>query len=310
MKRVKILNYLFIIFFLFQFSNVYSKISNSIVITVGNLPITYLDLVKEMRLIAIVSNNKIENSNKEQIKNIAAKSLIKRKIKEIEIEKYSIKNYNKNDLKKLISQTSINLGTNKDGLKKIMNLNNLDFKYLEHKYEVDLKWNSLIFELYKNKVVLNMGEVEEILNNTVKNTVSRKDFLLSEIEINLPNNEMQLVIKKIMGNIEMEGFENTAKKYSISQTAERGGSLGWMNEKKLSRKILENIKNLKTNEVGKPIILENSIVFLKKMGEKVYEKDVKKLKDNIIKIEKEKKLKMFSNSHYSNLERVTQINFL
>jgi len=310
MKRVKILNYLFIIFFLFQFSNVFSKISNSIVITVGNLPITYLDLVKEMRLIAIVSNNKIENSNKEQIKNIAAKSLIKRKIKEIEIEKYSIKNYNKNDLKKLISQTSINLGTNEDGLKKIMNLNNLDFKYLEHKYEVDLKWNSLIFELYKNKVVLNMGEVEEILNNTVKNTVSRKDFLLSEIEINLPNNEMQLVIKKIMGNIEMEGFENTAKKYSISQTAERGGSLGWMNEKKLSGKILENIKNLKTNEVGKPIILENSIVFLKKMGEKVYEKDVKKLKDNIIKIEKEKKLKMFSNSHYSNLERVTQINFL
>ena len=310
MKRVKILNYLFIIFFLFQFSNVFSKISNSIVITVGNLPITYLDLVKEMRLIAIVSNNKIENSNKEQIKNIAAKSLIKRKIKEIEIEKYSIKNYNKNDLKKLISQTSINLGTNKDGLKKIMNLNNLDFKYLEHKYEVDLKWNSLIFELYKNKVVLNMGEVEEILNNTVKNTVSRKDFLLSEIEINLPNNEMQLVIKKIMGNIEMEGFENTAKKYSISQTAESGGSLGWMNEKKLSRKILENIKDLKTNEVGKPIILENSIVFLKKMGEKVYEKDVKKLKDNIIKIEKEKKLKMFSNSHYSNLERVTQINFL
>ena len=310
MKRVKILNYLFIIFFLFQFSNVFSKISNSIVITVGNLPITYLDLVKEMRLIAIVSNNKIENSNKEQIKNIAAKSLIKRKIKEIEIEKYSIKNFNKNDLKKLISQTSINLGTNEDGLKKIMNLNNLDFKYLEHKYEVDLKWNSLIFELYKNKVVLNMGEVEEILNNAVQNTVSRKDFLLSEIEINLPNNEMQLVIKKIMGNIEMEGFENTAKKYSISQTAERGGSLGWMNEKKLSRKILENIKDLKTNEVGKPIILENSIVFLKKMGEKVYEKDVKKLKDNIIKIEKEKKLKMFSNSHYSNLERVTQINFL
>ena len=310
MKRVKILNYLFIIFFLFQFSNVFSKISNSIVITVGNLPITYLDLVKEMRLIAIVSNNKIEDSNKEQIKNIAAKSLIKRKIKEIEIEKYSIKNYNKNDLKKLISQTSINLGTNEDGLKKIMNLNNLDFQYLEHKYEVDLKWNSLIFELYKNKVVLNMGEVEEILNNTIKNTVSRKDFLLSEIEINLPNNEMQLVIKKIMGNIEMEGFENTAKKYSISQTAERGGSLGWINEKKLSGKILENIKNLKTNEVGKPIILENSIVFLKKMGEKVYEKDVKKLKDNIIKIEKEKKLKMFSNSHYSNLERVTQINFL
>ena len=46
------------------------------------------------------------------------------------------------------------------------------------------------------------------------------------------------------------------------------------------------------------------------MGEKVYEKNIEKVKDNIIKIEKQKKLKMFSNSHYSNLERVTQINFL
>ena len=46
------------------------------------------------------------------------------------------------------------------------------------------------------------------------------------------------------------------------------------------------------------------------MGEKVYEKDVEKVKDNILNAEKDKKLKMFSNSHYSNLERITQINFL
>ena len=45
------------------------------------------------------------------------------------------------------------------------------------------------------------------------------------------------------------------------------------------------------------------------MGEKVLRKYVKKLKNSIIKLKK-KKIKMFSNSHYSNLERVTQINFL
>ena len=46
------------------------------------------------------------------------------------------------------------------------------------------------------------------------------------------------------------------------------------------------------------------------MGEKVYEKNIEKVKNNIVRIEKDKKLKMFSNSHYSNLERITQINFL
>ena len=102
MRERKILNCLLILFFLFQTTQSFSKISNSIVITVGSLPITYLDLVKEMRLVSIISKNKIDNSNKEQIKNIAAKSLIKRKIKQIEINKHGIKNYNTNDLENLI----------------------------------------------------------------------------------------------------------------------------------------------------------------------------------------------------------------
>ena len=78
-----------------------------------------------MRLVSIISNNKIDNSNKEQIKNIAAKSLIKRKIKEIEINKHGIKNYNKNDLENLIKKTSINLGTNERWTQRyLMNSNN------------------------------------------------------------------------------------------------------------------------------------------------------------------------------------------
>tara|TARA_B100000959_G_scaffold43285_1_gene43557 strand:- start:775 stop:1707 length:933 start_codon:yes stop_codon:yes gene_type:complete len=310
MKKEKILNCLFIIFFLFQTSQTFAKISNSIVITVGNLPITYLDLVKEMKLVAIISNNKIDNSNKEQIKNIAAKSLIKRKIKEVEINKHGIKDYNASDLEKLIKKTSTNLGTDKDGLKKIINSNNMDFEYLKRKFEVDLKWNSLIFELYKNKVVLNMNEVEAKINDEIQKTDSKRTFLLSEIEINLPESDLQPILKKIMENIKMEGFENTAKKFSISESAGQGGNVGWIDVKKLSRKIYENIKDLDTNEMGEPIVLENTILIIKKMGEKVYDKDLEKVKNSVIRLEKEKKLKMFSNSHYSNLERITQVNFL
>ena len=310
MKKEKILNCLFIIFFLFQTSQTFAKISNSIVITVGNLPITYLDLVKEMKLVAIISNNKIDNSNKEQIKNIAAKSLIKRKIKEVEINKHGIKDYNVSDLEKLIKKTSTNLGTDKDGLKKIINSNNMDFEYLKRKFEVDLKWNSLIFELYKNKVVLNMNEVEAKINDEIQKTDSKRTFLLSEIEINLPESDLQPILKKIMENIKMEGFENTAKKFSISESAGQGGNVGWIDVKKLSRKIYENIKDLDTNEMGEPIVLENTILIIKKMGEKVYDKDLEKVKNSVIRLEKEKKLKMFSNSHYSNLERITQVNFL
>ena len=118
-------------------------------------------MIKEMKLVSIISGNKIDDSNKVQIKNIAAKSLIKRKIKELEINKYDIRDYNRRDLEDLIKKASVNLGTDKEGLKKVMEANNLSFKYLEKKFEIDLKWNSLIFDLYKNKVVLNTAEVKE-----------------------------------------------------------------------------------------------------------------------------------------------------
>ena len=310
MKKQKILNWLFVHFFLFQTSQVFAKISNSVVITVGSLPITTLDMVKEMKLISIISGNKIDDTNKVQIKNIAAKSLIKRKIKELEIDKYEVKNYKKNDLENLIKKASINIGTDKEGLKKIMESNNLNFRYLEKKFEIDLKWNSLIFNLYKNKVVLNMGEIKEKISTELKKTDSNRTFLLSEIEVNMPKDGLEAVVKKIMNSINDEGFESAAKKFSISKSAELGGNIGWISEKKLSIKIADNIKNLKTNEVSEPIILESTLLIVKKMGERVFDKDIEKIKNNIIEIEKNKKLKMFSNSHYSNLERTIQINFL
>ena len=307
---MKIFNYILVFFFLLNGSQLYAKISNSILITVGNLPITYLDLVKEMTFISIISDNKIDEENKEQIKNLAAKALVKRKIKEIEIEKYKINDFNKKDLEMLTANILTRLKTNKEGMKKILQMNNLTYKDLEKRFEIDLKWNTLIFELYKNRVVLNMSEVEEKIKTELEKIDSRKSILLSEIEVGLPEGDYRDLSKKILDNIKKDGFEKTAKKISISNTSEIGGNLGWIDEEKLSKTIYDKIKNLNVNEISEPIVLDNSMLIIKKNGEKVFDKNIEKVKNYIIRIEKEKKLKMFSNSHYSNLERSTQINFL
>ena len=310
MEKKKIRSFIAILFLIFFTSGVHAAINNSVIISVGNLPITYLDLVKEMKIISIISNNKIDDSNKEQIKDIAVKTLIKRKIKEIEINKYNIKDYNRSDLKKLIMRTSKNIGTDKEGLKNIMEINNLSFEEIEKRFKIDLKWNSLIFQLYKNKISLNMSEIENKINVELDAVKTNRLVLLSEIEINRPEENDKIVVGKVMENIKKDGFENTAKKFSISKSSEFGGNIGWLNEKKLSKEIYDNIKNLKTNELSKAIYLKETIVIIKKMGEKIPEKNIKKIKDRIVLIEKEKKLEMFSNSHFSNLERTTQVDFL
>ena len=214
MKKIPIY-FLVIFFFLFQNENIFSQTNNSIIISVGNHPITRLDLLKEIKLIAILSNTQINNSNQQQIKTLAVKSLIKRNIKTNEIKKRNINKYNKNQLEALVDDTCKKLGTNRDGLKNLLGTYDLNYENLLKRFQVDLKWNYMIFQIYKNKISLNTVEVE------------------SKIKV-----------------------------------------------------YLENSKNI--NE----------------------KKDIELIKEKIVNSEKEKKLKMFSNLHYSNLERSIQIKFL
>ena len=212
----KILIFFFITIFLFcQNKIAFAQINNSIIITVGDNPITKIDLLKEIKLIAILSNTQIDTKNREQIKGLAIKSLIKRNIKEVEIKKRNISQYNRNQLKAILKNTSMKLGLEVSGLKEILERNNLSYENLEDRFKTDLKWNFMIFQIYKNKISLNTAEVEDKIK------------------------------------LRLEDLNNKGDQEKVDL-----------------------------------------------------------IKETIVNEEKEKKLKMFSNLHFSNLERSIQINFL
>ena len=130
--------FVFLIYILFSFTKVNSNINNSIVVSVGNLPITYLDLIKEMKLISLLNNISVDNSNRETIKSVAVQGLITRKIKEMEIDKFKIKNYNKKDLEILVGRTSKKLGTDENGLEQLLKQKNLKLENLKERFKTDL----------------------------------------------------------------------------------------------------------------------------------------------------------------------------
>ena len=215
MKKKLPLFFFIIIFLLLQNKIIHAQINNKIIISVGDYPITTLDLLKEIKLIAILSSSDINQKNREQIKELAVKSLIKRNIKESEIKRRNIYKYNKKQLNALILNTSKKLGVDQQGLKQILERNNLSYKELTKRFETDLKWNYMIFQIYKNKISLNATEIE---------------------------NKIQIKVK------------------SLKDNSDQG--------------------------------------------------EINLIKEQIINQEKEKKLKMFSNMHFSNLERSIQIKFL
>ena len=215
MRKKIYINLITVFLLLFQADILFGQTNNKIIITVGKYPITYFDLFKEVKMISILSNSEINENNREQIKKLAIASLIKRKIKISEIEKLGIKNYSKRELEQLIQNTSRRMGLDKNGLRELLKKNNLSFDSLVKRFETDLKWNSMIFLIYKNKISLNTVEIENKINLELENLEDKND-----------------------------------------------------------------------------------------------EKKIEMIKQKIVSQEKDKKLQMFSNSHYSNLERTIQIKFL
>ena len=61
MKKKIIISFLTLFFFLFQSETSFTQTKNTIIISVGNYPVTRLDLLKEIKLIAILSNTQINN---------------------------------------------------------------------------------------------------------------------------------------------------------------------------------------------------------------------------------------------------------
>ena len=301
---------LFIFFLLINTEQLSSQIDNSIIITVGNYPITRLDLEKEMKIITVLSKIRINEENKKQIKDLAVQSLVKRSIKKSEIERLKITQFNKKDVNFQISNISKNLGLEKEDFKIFLQQNNIKYEDISERFEIDLKWNSAIFKLYKNKITLNTIEIEDKINSEVEKVKLSKSVLLSEIQVNVSSENLENTTKNVLSEIKEVGFDKAAIKLSISNSAKEGGNIGWINENKLSMTIYEGIKNLKKGEISKPIILEETMIIILKKDEKNNSFNLENIKNNIVKQEKMKKLEMFSNSHYSDLEKKTNINFL
>ena len=206
--KENLLIFFVITFLLFQNKLVFSQIENSIIISVGDYPITRLDLLKEIKLIAILSNTQIDQSNREQIKGLAVKSLIKRNIKENEIKKRNVYRYNKKQLEDLITSTSKKIGLDKNGLKETLLKNNLSYEELIKRFETDLKWNFMIFQIYKNKISLNTAEIESKLQLRLENLKNPNDQKIEVLKEQIVNSEKEKKLK-MFSNMHFSNLERS-----------------------------------------------------------------------------------------------------
>ena len=141
-------------------SNSYSLINNTIAVKVGESLITSIDIQNEIITNLIINGQEITQTNINKNKGFSIKNLINKSIKREEINKYKIKDYNKKDLENYSKNIAKNLGTNLNELKQIFQQSGVSYNVFLEKHETELLWNTLIFQLYKNQININIVDVE------------------------------------------------------------------------------------------------------------------------------------------------------
>lgn len=306
--KKKIIFSLFIILFFYQ--NVVCSFENKIIYKLNDEIITTLDLKNEMNYL-LALNPKLNELKKDEIVEISKRSVVKEKIKEIEINKISeIRSPEQNYLESLLAGIYSNIGIkNLSDFRNYLYDKNISYEYVLEKIKIEALWNELIVNKYASRIKINKNNLrQQILS---KENTTTKNYLMSEIlfQVN-ESGDVNSKYKEINDEIKKQGFENAALKYSISQTSSTGGKLDWINENSLNKNIIDKLVNLKINEHTQPIVIPGGFLILKinKIKTEKKEIDIEKELKKMIRSLKNYQFNQFSNIHFNKIKNNIAIN--
>ena len=290
--------------------NQVQSIETRIIHNIQNEIITNIDIKNQFKYL-IALNNSLQKLDKEKIYSISNESIIREKIKKIEILK-NFKEIKINEDYSSVLLKNIYLRINLKSLnefEKYLKNYGLTINNIKTKTTIDALWNELIVQKYGAKININESKIkEEILKNS---KIQTKEYQLSEIIFEITSKEeIEKKYKEVVKSIDREGFENSAAIYSFSESAKIGGDIGWINENSLNDNIKKNIKDLKHGQITKPIILSNGILILRLEDTKTLESTINvknELKTAII-YERNRQLNEYSKIYYNKIKKNLDFN--
>jgi peptidyl-prolyl cis-trans isomerase SurA len=299
-----------LLFLLILICNQVQSMETKIIHNIQNEIITNIDIKNEFKYL-IALNNSLKDLDKEKILSISNESIIREKIKKIEVSKNFDKiKLNEEYLNLLLKNIYLRLNlTTISDFKVYLKDYNLTINDIQAKITIEALWNELIIKKYSSQISINEAEIKkEILKNS---KIQSKEYKLSEIIFEVKSKEeIEKKYNEVIKSINKIGFKNSAATYSFSESAKIGGDIGWINENSLNNNIKKNINNLQVGEITKPIILSNGVLVLKLINIKSLETtiDMESELKKAINYERNRQLKQYSKIYYNKIKKNLDFN--
>jgi len=304
-KKFSIISILALIF-LFKSVNLYAD-NIFIVKKINNEIITNIDLKKEFNYL-IALNPKLKNLKENELLKIAEDSLIREKIKLIEINKFEFlkelesKIVVENNIDRIIS----NLGlADQEEFAIYLNDFGTSVSEVKEKITIEVMWNQLIGSKFNNKININKQKLLTQIKEDNLDKSKINEYELSEITFNADNqNDYTNKVSQIYSSIKNEGFANTASKFSVSETSKIGGYIGKIKENQLSEIIRNELSLISINEQTKPIKIGTNFIILQVESKSVIEQEINidDILENLIVYETNKQYENFSQIYFNKVK--------
>tara|TARA_B100000674_G_C37937796_1_gene961187 strand:+ start:1414 stop:2337 length:924 start_codon:yes stop_codon:yes gene_type:complete len=300
----------FFFIFLILVSTIKSfSFENKILLKIDNEIITTIDVKNEANYLSLLVKD-FEQLEGKKIYEISLNSLIREKVKEIELRKHFKSLEVKEDflnprIKIFMKKLNFN---NHQEFENYINSKNINFKSIKKKISHELLWNKLIYDKFNSNVRINKEEIKKNIKINSKQT----EYLLSEILFNIDNikklDDKFKDIKKIILN---EGFVKAALISSDSDSAKNNGLIGWVKENSISKNINNKLKKINKGEFTDPIKVPGGFIILYINDIRTIEnKNIDKQLNLIIKEKTNNQLNQFSNIYFNKIKKNININEL
>ena len=297
------------IFFLIFFKNSISYSQIQIKYKIDEEIITNIDILNERKYLIFLRPSLNKLPREEMIK-ISTNSLIKEIIKKKELKKIF-----KDIEKKEYAEIKKNLFNfkkvkNENEFLNLIKKNNISYDKILEKIKYEALWNELIFRKFNSLVKIDEKKLKEKLILKFSSD-TKYEYNLSEILFEVEKTEtFENKYNQIIEYINLNDFKAAASKFSITSSSNKGGDIGWIKETLLSDRLVKILKEIKINDLIKPIKYPNGYLIIKI-------NDIREIKQSLnidnelkesVNFERNKQLNQFSLLYYKKLKQNTAIN--
>ena len=182
-KNIKLFNSVILLSILLLTSSK-AELTNKIIISVGNEIITNYDLARELKYLSVITVSQFKNLDDQESSKIAVDSLIKDKIKISALANYDNIIIKDELINNQIVQSTQNIGfKSMEDFKLYLKFEKYEFDEFKKKILLELKWNQLVYQFYKNQIIIDKEKIEKKLKTLIKEQKKREDYLVYEIFI-------------------------------------------------------------------------------------------------------------------------------